>query len=182
MSQDDLSSRENQRPPGRRSRSTWISLNIAGGLAVAGIVVGITLSTTHDIGAVAGPTPEPTSGTTSQAASGSQSVPVTIDRDGEEIRVSGAGAGLASCSAASATHSKNLGSMVAFSFVNEFGEILRISWLNYQGTAVLYDLLSPGQTYKAMTAIGNVWRIATASSDCLAVVSIQGSGYVSVSG
>jgi hypothetical protein len=174
MSQDDLSSRENQRPPGRRSRSTWIGLEIAAGLAIAGIVAGVSLST------LGGGT-EATGGTTPSASSAQTATAGATIAGGEVIGVSVTGASLHLCSAEGTIHSVNLGPGVTFSFENHLGEILHISRLNYQDRWVPTHSLPPGDTYDVNTTVGNVWMIAFASPICLTILSIQNSGHISVS-
>jgi len=177
MSQDDLSSRENQRPPGRRSRAPWIiGLNIAAGLTAAAVFTGISLSTQH-------------------AAPIAVSSPVRVGEPGQAgptmgppritasagVQLSYTGASLDKCSAEGTIHSTSGGPQVFFSFENNTSGTLHLSWLNHRGDSVSYGTIPPGKTSGMNTAIGDVWKIASPSSVCLVILTISGRGQISVS-
>ena len=161
MSQDDPSSRENQRPPSR-SRSPWvIGVNIAAGLAVAGVVAGISLSTQHAANVLGASAPSSLAPTTMAPESASASTAASAG-----AQFSFAGASMDQCSDKGTIRSTSRGPKVSFAFENNTATILHIIWINYQGSPVSYGPIPPGQTYGADTAIGNVWEIASASSSC----------------
>ena len=188
MSQDDLSSRENQRPPSRRSRSAWIiSLNIAVLGIGATVFTGIALGGHHSI-ENAGPP-----GTASPAAS--TQVPIGSPTGGAHgspppgggsagspsPQFSGTGASQYPCSDEGAIHSVSGGFAVRFSFVNDSPYSLQIIWLDYVGSRVTYNTVPSGDTYNVNTFTGNVWMVASSSASCLGIFYINGPGSVSIS-
>lgn len=77
--------------------------------------------------------------------------------------------------------STSAGQRVSFSFQNESSETLQIIWINYSGSPETYATLPPGETYSVNTFVGNVWLIGDASSNCLGIFDIEGSGHISAS-
>jgi len=188
MSQDDLSSRENQRPPSRRSRSAWIiSLNIAV-LGIGAVVfTGIALGGHHSI-ENAGPPGTASAAASTQVPTGSPTgSPVGSPPPGSGSPVSpspqfsGTGASQYPCSDEDAIHSASGGFAVRFSFVNDSPESLQIIWLNYAGSRVTYNTVPSGYTYNVNTFTGNVWMVASSSASCLGIFYINGPGSVSIS-
>lgn len=181
MSQDDLSSRENQRPPGRRSRAPWIiGLNIAAGLTAAAVFTGISLGTQHGVTAGASAPVVVISGTTAATGGPHGSAPATTGAL-PGIQVSFTGASLDQCSAEGTIHSTSGGRQVVFVFGNNTSGTLHLSWLNHQGHSVPYETLLPGQASTMNTATGDVWKIANTSSGCLVILTISGLGLISAS-
>ena len=177
MSQDDLSSRENQRPPGRRSRAPWIiGLNIAAGVTAAAVFTGISLSTQHAPIIASSPRPVANSGTPVGAPRGPWHMAEIAG-----VKFSYAGASLDKCSAEGTIHSTSGGRQVVFVFGNNTSGTLHLSWLNHQGHSVPYDTLLPGQASTMNTATGDVWKIANTSSGCLVILTISGLGLISAS-
>ena len=176
MSQDDLSSRENQRPPGRRSRAPWIiGLNIAAGVTAAAVFTGISLSTQHAPIIASSPRPVANSGTPVGAPRGPWHMAEIAG-----VKFSYAGASLDKCSAEGTIHSTSRGPQVFFSFENNTSGALHLSWLNHQGDSVSYGTIPPGKMSGMNTAVGDVWKIANASSVCLVILTIHGRGHISV--
>ena len=73
------------------------------------------------------------------------------------------------------------GLTVLFSFVNNSSETLQVIWLNNNGDRETYDTLSPGDTDKVYTSIGQAWMIADASASCQGIFVVNGSGQILVS-
>lgn len=185
MSQDDLSTRENQRPPSRRGRLAWIvSLNIVAIGTAAGLIVGITSGGIHSEASPASPSsvatepvqsaPAVSSSSTSSGDAGGPTLPGTPS-------FSGAGANQLPCSDEGSIHSAQGGSEVRFSFINDTPESLRIIWLNYVGARETYGMLPPGYRYSVKTYTGSGWIVADSSADCLSIFSLTDSGEVTAS-
>ena len=173
MSQDDLSSRENQKPPSRRS---WIvGLNVAAGVVAVLVFAGVALGGRHGSSpqsgqsSTAAATPTPTSAGT---PTGPSSGPPVL------VQFTAVGAGQHSCDSAGHAHSVTGGSKVRFKFVNETQQNLQIIWLNLAGARVNESLLPPDYMYTVNTFIGDDWMVADNSSDCLAIFSVKGAGSV----
>lgn len=186
MLQDDLGSRENQRPPGRRGRLAWIiSLNIAAVVVAAGAFVGVSHGGHPNAAAPNPPAPSstvpPGAGSATSAAptnAAPGSVPPTTAAPAPSD-FSPVGASTFPCSDESSLRSTGGGAQVPFSFVNNSQESLQIIWLNYSGSRVTYDILPPGRTYRINTYVGEVWIIADSSASCLGIFSIDGPGNIS---
>jgi hypothetical protein len=178
MSHDDLSSAENQRPPGR-GRPTWIiSLNVAVGLAAVAIFAEVALIPHH------GPE-SPTSGAAADMTVPAEATSAVASAAPAHEASAGAqfsfdGASQDQCSAKGTIESVSLGSRVPFTFDNESPVPVQVIWLNYQGGSVPYATLAPGGTYSVNTTIGNVWMIATTAQSCLGIFSVLGTGHISV--
>ena len=97
------------------------------------------------------------------------------------VKFSYAGASLDKCSAEGTIHSTSGGRQVVFVFGNNTSGTLHLSWLNHQGDSVSYGTIPPGKMSGMNTAVGDVWKIANASSVCLVILTISGRGQISVS-
>ena len=181
MSQDDLSTRENQRPPSRgRSRLAWIvSLNIVAVGTAAGLISGITLGGSHSHA------PTTSSSPADSVPAASASSAISSDTAGNPLPAtpsfSGTGAYQLPCSDEGSIHSAQGGSEVPFSFINDTSESLQIIWLNYAGDRKTYDTLPSGYKYSVNTFAGSIWMVADSSADCLSIFSINDSGEVTAS-
>jgi hypothetical protein len=91
------------------------------------------------------------------------------------------GASQQSCSAEGTVSSSSTGLEVRFFFQNETAETLQIIWINYTGSPETYDSLPPGGAYSVNTFVGNLWVIGDASSSCLGLFDIEGSGQITAS-
>jgi VHL beta domain len=111
-----------------------------------------------------------TGAATSAAASGSAGVQFTVT-----------GASQQSCSAEGTVSSSSAGQEIPFYFQNDTSESLQIVWINYSGSPQTYDTLPPGYAYHVNTFVGNVWVIGDASSSCLGLFDIEGSGHITAS-
>ena len=177
MSQDDLGSRENQRPPGRRSRRAWIiSMNIAAGVVFAVGFIGVSLSQHNNapLSAEASPSAAPSTAAPASAAP-------TTAAPAQPLQFSFTGASQYPCSGKGTIYSAVGGLAVLFSFVNNSSETLQIIWLNNNGNRETYDTLPPGDTYNVNTSIDQAWMIADASTSCQGIFVVNGSGQILVS-
>jgi VHL beta domain len=111
-----------------------------------------------------------TGAATSAAASGSAGVQFTVT-----------GASQQSCPAEGTVSSSSAGQEIPFYFQNDTSESLQIVWINYSGSPQTYDTLPPGYAYHVNTFVGNVWVIGDASSSCLGLFDIEGSGHITAS-
>lgn len=176
MSQDDLSSRENQKPPSRR-RSWIVGLNVAAGAVVVLVFAGVALSSRH--GATEA-TPSPTAGTPTPTPTIAGSPTAPASGTSAPAQFFSVGADQYSCDSAGHIHSVLGGSKVPFSFVNDSSQDLQIIWLNYLGARINERLLLSGSRYNVDTFIGHDWMVADHSSDCLAIFSVTGPGSVTL--
>jgi hypothetical protein len=65
-------------------------------------------------------------------------------------------------------------------FTNDSSESLQVIWLNTSGNRVLYDTLSPGNSYSADTYVGHVWEIAGYSAACQGIFAVNGAASLTV--
>jgi hypothetical protein len=54
-------------------------------------------------------------------------------------------------------------------FVNRTAHAVLVYWLNYQGKRVLYQTLSPGQSYVQQTYLTHPWVVTTVNGKCRAI-------------
>jgi hypothetical protein len=182
VSQDDLSTRENQRPPSRRR---WIvSLNIAAAGAVAAIVAVVAIGG-HRPPSNASPTPSLTSAAAQPASSPPDATTSPTLGDSATAApppsFTGYGASEYSCNEEGSIYSQAGGSEVPFSFVNETSGELQIIWFDSIGNATPEDTLPAGQTYTVNTFTDYAWMVASPSGGCLGIFVITGSGHVTAS-
>jgi VHL beta domain len=76
---------------------------------------------------------------------------------------------LYTCSLETSLHSIAGGQTAAILFQNASGSTRNVYWLNYSGTRVLYNTLSPGQEYVQSTFLTNPWVATDAGGTCKAI-------------
>jgi hypothetical protein len=74
-----------------------------------------------------------------------------------------------SCDAESYDASLPSSESTGISFINRGDKPVKVYWLNFQGSRVLYQSLPPGGRYAQPTFNGHNWLVATMSDECLAV-------------
>ena len=89
-----------------------------------------------------------------------------------------AGARPYSCSGEGSLYSAPSTSKVLFTFVNNTGVSVQITWLDFNGNRQVYDMLSSGSAFNVDTYIGHYWLIAGSGGGCLGIFGISGSGHI----